>query len=73
MHCLKQCIAELKALSVEATLILKDLLVSRSRTVARDLCTRFHLLQAYFSIRYREAQVLALSVIGSLKALRTVS
>jgi hypothetical protein len=73
MHGLKRCIAELKALSVEAALILRDLLVNRSRIVARDLCIRFHLLQAYFSIRFREAQVLALSVIGSLETRHCVS
>jgi len=70
---LKKCIAELKALAVEATSILRDLMANRSRAVARDLCTRFHLIQEYFSIRYREAQALALSVIGSLKTTRAAS
>jgi hypothetical protein len=73
IHGLKQCIAELKALSIEAASILKDLLINRSRIVARELCTRFHLLQTYFSIRYREAQALALSVIGSLEMNRRPS
>jgi hypothetical protein len=73
MHGLKRCIAELKALSIEATSILKDLLINRSRAVARDLCVRFQLLQAYFSLRYREALALALSVIGSLETRRAVS
>jgi hypothetical protein len=70
---LKQCIAELKALSVEATSILKDLLINPPLAVARVLCTRFHLLQAYFSIRYQEAEALALSVIGSLEMNRRSS
>ena len=64
---LKQCIAELKVLTFEATSILEDLLMNRSRAVVRGLCLRFHLLQAYFSIRFREAQALALSVIESLR------
>jgi hypothetical protein len=68
MRGLKKCIAELKALQIKARSILTNLLTNPSAAIVRDLCTRFHILQAYFSICYREAKALALSVIGSLKA-----
>jgi hypothetical protein len=64
---LKMCISELKVLHVEATWILTDLLIKPSAAVVRELCSRFRVLQAYFAIRYREAQVLALAVLGSLQ------
>jgi hypothetical protein len=62
------CIRELKVLYVEAASILTDLLISRSAAVARKLCSRFRILQAYFAIRYREAQELALAALGSLES-----
>jgi len=64
---LKRCISELKVLYVEATSILTDLLIKPSAAVVRELCNRFDILQAYFSLRYQEAQELALAVLGSLK------
>jgi hypothetical protein len=67
---LKRCICELKILYVEATSILTDLLINPSAAVFRDLCTRFRIVQAYFSRRYREAQNLALAVLGSLQMCR---
>jgi hypothetical protein len=68
---LRRCIGDLKALYAEAASILTTLLVKPSAAVARELCARFRLLQAYFSIRYHEAQKLALSAIGSLKLRRS--
>ncbi len=68
---LKRCIGELKALYAEATSILTVLLIKRSAAVVRNLCARFRILQSHFSIRYREAQALALSVIGSLGTSRS--
>jgi hypothetical protein len=70
---LKRCICELKVLYVEAASILTDLLIHPSAAVVRDLCTRFHIVQAYFSRRYREAQELALAVLGSLQMGRGLS
>jgi hypothetical protein len=64
---LKSCISELKVLYVEAASILTDLLINPSATLVRDLCSRFRILQAHFSHRYREAQKLALAVLGSVK------
>jgi hypothetical protein len=72
IRCLKQCIGELKALYAEAGSILTDLLINPSAAIVRNLCRRFHILQACFSIRYHEAQILAISVIGSLGASRLV-
>jgi hypothetical protein len=72
MRGLKRCIGDLKALYTEATSILTDLLINPSAAIIRDLCARFHILQACFLIRYHEAQTLALSVIGSLKTSRSI-
>jgi hypothetical protein len=68
---LKQCIRELKSLCSEAAQILTSLLVRPPVAMALDLCARFRLLQARFSVRYHEAKALALSAIGSLKMVRT--
>src|ERR1035438_9865262 len=68
---LKRCISELKVLHAEATSILTDLLINPTAAIVRDLCARFHILQAYFSIRYHEARTLALSVVGSLETSRS--
>ena len=65
-RCLRRYIGELKVLYTEAASILTNLLISHSAAVVRKLCTRFHILQEYFSVRYREAQALALDVLGSL-------
>jgi len=73
MRGLKRCVSELKALCAEATLILTELMANRPAAVVRDLCARFHILQAYFSIRFGEAQTLVLSAIGSLKTRRSIS
>jgi hypothetical protein len=70
---LKNCIGELKALDAEATSILTALLINPSAAIARDLCDRFHILQAYFSIRHHEAQKLAVSAIGPLALRRAAS
>jgi hypothetical protein len=66
---LRACIGELKALSAAAASILTDLEINPSAAVAQWLCNRFRVLQAYFSMRYREARELALAVLGSVRAL----
>jgi hypothetical protein len=67
---LKTCIGELKVLCAEAASILSDLLIDPSAAIARGLCTRFRIIQAHFSMRYREARELALAVLGSIRVLR---
>lgn len=68
---LKACVGELKDLCAEAASILLDLQFDLSPADARGLCSRFRILQVHFSIRHREAQDLAVSVLGSIGALRS--
>jgi hypothetical protein len=67
---LKESVGELKDLCAEATSILLGLQFDPLADDARGLCSRFRILQAYFSIRHREAQELALAVLGSIGAIR---
>lgn len=60
----KECLSELRALQNEAGSILHALLINPNTRFARALCERFHVLQAYFSIRFHEARTLAMSARG---------
>jgi hypothetical protein len=65
-----KCIAELKALQLEALSILRDLMIAPAAALFRELCTRFRVLHKHFSIRFHEAKALAIYVIGSFKTRR---
>ena len=68
LRVLRKCLSELQALYVEATTILRDLLVNPSAEITHGLCARFRVLQEYFALRYQETRRLAISVLGSVKA-----
>jgi len=68
LRVLKKCLRELKALYIEATAILKDLLANPSADIVRNLCARFHILQEYFVLRYQEARAYAISVLGHFES-----
>ena len=72
LRILKECLSELRALQNEAGTILHALLINPYTRLARDLCARFHVLQAYFSIRYHEARTLAASAFGYPETSRTL-
>ena len=65
---LKKCLDELHVLYAEAISILNDLLVNTSAVIVRGLCARFHILQKYFAVRYREARAHAVSALGHIEA-----
>jgi hypothetical protein len=65
---LKKCLGELRALYIETTIILHDLLISPWAEIIRSLCERFRVLQEYFFMRYHEARALAISALGSDEA-----
>ena len=65
---LEKCLSELQALYIEATAILRDLLIIPSTEVIRSLCARFRILQEYFAMRYDEARALAISALGTVEA-----
>jgi hypothetical protein len=61
---LKACLGELLSLHDEAVAILRALSIDQPARIVRDLCSRFHVLQAYFAIRHQEARMLANSEFG---------
>jgi hypothetical protein len=68
LRALNKCLRELRALYIEATTILDDLLIGPSADIVRGLCARFRILQEHFAARYHEARALAISALGSVKA-----
>jgi hypothetical protein len=61
---LGECLTELRALQNEARSILHALLINPNTRLVRYLCERFHVLQAYFWIRYQEARKLSIAALG---------
>ena len=68
LRVLKKRLRELQELYLEAATILNDLLLSSSTDIARGLCERFHVLQEYFVMRYRQARALAIAALGQVEA-----
>lgn len=61
---LKKCVRELRALLREASDIIRDLMLNPAAEIARGLCSRFHVLQEYFVLRYHEARTWAIAALG---------
>jgi len=66
---LKRYRGELEALRNEADAILQHLVLHPTTEIARDLCSRFFILQEHFFLRYREARAWAIATLGYVEAM----
>ena len=68
LRVLKKYVRELRALLVEATTILNDLVLNPSAEIVRHLCAQFSILQDYFAVRYQQARTCAIATLGHIEA-----
>lgn len=68
LRALKKYVRELQALLLEANAILDHLVLTSSAEIVRGLCSRFHILQEYFAMRYQQARTFAIAALGYVEA-----